>query len=595
MFRRSPARWLAYAVWWALATSLAESAALARGYWLGYAIPEFQLAWWLPIGYLLMFPPVTALAVLMFRRRAPRPFYVGVLTCLASLGAFGLAIAVRKFHQEAALLLSIGVGVQLARAAARRSAAIERMGRLSLPVLALASALIAGGAWGRLVLNERHALATLSTADQRAPNVLLIVLDTVRAESLGLYGYVSAATPNLDRLARRGVIFDRALATAPWTLPSHASMFTGRWPHELHTGFRQPLDGRFPTLAERFARKGYLTAGFSANSDYGDREFGLSRGLAHFEGRPTTLTGSLLKTAVVRIVDQRVGLAAFLSPGRKYSARTAAENNDAFLDWLASRETGRPFFAFLNYFDAHEPYLVDDVVGSRFPAERRLARIGVDPDSRTPEDVRKLNYAYDATLASLDEQLGRLFVSLRQRGDLEHTIVVITADHGEHFGEHGGLLGHSSSLYTQLLHVPLFVSYPPDVPRNRHVQSVVTLRDLAATVLDLAGLSMPEDQLPGHSLRSCWATATDGDSCVGSAVVSEVQRGEGDLPSWYPTRRGNLGSIVRHELHYIRNYGDGQEELYDLSNDLKETRDLAATRPDDLAKLRTALERHDTD
>jgi len=115
------------------------------------------------------------------------------------------------------------------------------------------------------------------------PNVLLIVLDTVRAKSLGLYGYGRPTTPRLERLARYGTVFKSAFSTAPWTLASHATMFTGRYPHELSTGFLSPLDTTYLTLAELFTSEGYQTAGFAANTFYASQEFGLSRGFTHYE------------------------------------------------------------------------------------------------------------------------------------------------------------------------------------------------------------------------------------------------------------------------------------------------------------------------
>ena len=116
-----------------------------------------------------------------------------------------------------------------------------------------------------------------------SPNVLLIVLDTVRADHLSLYGYERPTTPNLEQLGKRGIRFDKARATAPWTLPSHASMFTGRWPHELGEKWMTPLRGNFPTLAEYLGDRGYATAGFVANVGYCSQETGLARGFTHYE------------------------------------------------------------------------------------------------------------------------------------------------------------------------------------------------------------------------------------------------------------------------------------------------------------------------
>ena len=155
-------------------------------------------------------------------------------------------------------------------------------------VLAIMLLTFGGRAW-----SEYRASAALPPAPADARNVLLIVWDTVRAGNLSLHGYGRRTSPNLERLAGRGVRFDQAFATAPWTLPSHSSLFTGRWPHELTADWRSPLDETYPTLAEYLAAHGYDTAGFVANLDYCSRETGLSRGFAHYEDYPIELVGCL--------------------------------------------------------------------------------------------------------------------------------------------------------------------------------------------------------------------------------------------------------------------------------------------------------------
>jgi arylsulfatase A-like enzyme len=171
----------------------------------------------------------------------------------------------------------------LARLAGRHSHVLIVAMRSTFLVSALAVIAIAGGAlgWPRWV--ESRAIAALPAPPAGAPNVLLIVLDTVRARSLGLYGYERATSPNLDRFAKNGVVFSHAFSASPWTLPSHGAMFTGRLPHELSGGWMTPIDGTYPTLAEALSSVGYLTAGFIANTTYCPAEFGLARGFSHYE------------------------------------------------------------------------------------------------------------------------------------------------------------------------------------------------------------------------------------------------------------------------------------------------------------------------
>lgn len=138
---------------------------------------------------------------------------------------------------------------------------------------------------GAAALKEHRAVAGLVPPATHAPNVLIIVMDAVRAPNLSAYGYARRTTPKLERFAERSVRFERAIVTAPWTLPSHASMFTGRYPHEMSADWEVPLDATDPTLAEVLRDRGYITAGFVANYIYGQPEFGLSRGFVHYESR----------------------------------------------------------------------------------------------------------------------------------------------------------------------------------------------------------------------------------------------------------------------------------------------------------------------
>jgi arylsulfatase A-like enzyme len=203
-----------------------------------------------------------------------------------------------------------------------------------------------------------------------APNVLLIVLDTVRADHLSVYGYPRGTTPTLERLAARGIRFDEARAPAPWTLASHASFFTGRWPHELGVQWLTPWQGNFPTLAEYLGARGYATAGFVANAGYCSYETGLARGFTHYEDYVLARLGSLRTAGLVDAAVKTFGeLTLPLDQGRLHSPRDvvgdwffsgerkrAEQINRDFLDWFARRrEPGRPVFVFLNYLDTHTP------------------------------------------------------------------------------------------------------------------------------------------------------------------------------------------------------------------------------------------------
>jgi arylsulfatase A-like enzyme len=382
------------------------------------------------------------------------------------------------------------------------------------------------------------------------------------------------------------VTFDRAFATAPWTLPSHASLFTGKWPHELGTGWAAPMPPGHLTLAERLHALGYATGGFAANIVYASWLFGLQDGFARYRdyGRsPTEILGasSLGRWLLIRWNRWQ---GTYVMAGRI----DAPEVNRAFRRWHAGVDTGRPWFAFLNYFDAHDPYVPDAPYRTMFPGTDERYRSLAILRERPPDELRALRAAYDGAIASLDHDVGSLLDDLERDGALRNTIVIITSDHGEEFGEHG-VTGHGSSQYVPVLQVPLIVLLPDAAAAGTRIRRFVSLRDVAATVEDLVGADAR--QLPGHSLQPLW----QGDSAATiSPVFSDVQR-LATLPGRYPIAHADIQSlIVEDRWHLIRPEGRSVE-LFDLATDSLETHDLArdplhATRvqamSDSIARLR---------
>jgi arylsulfatase A-like enzyme len=429
---------------------------------------------------------------------------------------------------------------------------------------------------------ERQAAAALPTPTPGAPNVLLIVLDTVRSSNLGLYGYDRPTTPVLQRWAADSVVFENAITTAPWTLPSHGSLFTGRAPGALHVGFRQPLPEAPPTLAEAFGSHGYASAGFVANLLYTSYESGLSRGFVHYDDYRvswplvylhSSLTRIDLKSTLPQARTVREGLKALAGSHVAPDGweppdvfRPADRVAAAFLDWQ-STVTNRPFFAFMNFYDAHGPYRAPEAFIKQFAR----ARGGSDVDR------------YDAAIAWTDHVIGTVLESLKQRGVLDNTIVIVTADHGEHFGEHG-LTDHANSLYLPLLHVPLMIRYPAGVPAGRRVSTLVSLRDLPATILELAGIR--NAAVPGTSLSQTWKTP--GRPIQGD-IVAELGKGINVDPV-FRNYRGDAAARLDERFHYIRN-GDGTEELFDYRADPQELQNLVndPARQPDVVHLRGGL------
>jgi arylsulfatase A-like enzyme len=412
--------------------------------------------------------------------------------------------------------------------------------------------------------SERRALAAFPPAPEGAPNVLLLVLDTVRASALGLYGGDPATSPALSRWAREGVKFEWAMSVAPWTLPSHASMFTGRYAGELSTSWRAPLDQRDSTLAELFETRGYATGGFVGNMHYTSWESGLARGFATFDDyrrsprqllRSASYTQTQLyqKLAESRSVSEvarairHPSLEVF--PRHWYDRKNASQVAEEFLDWQA-RMGSRPFFAFLNFIDAHSPYTAP-AAHRRFPPARAHF------------------HEYQAAISYLDTEIDSILTTLKSRGVLDNTVVIITADHGEQFREHG-LLQHGNSLYLDLLRVPLVIRFPGAVPAATQVQQAVSLRDLAATIVDLGRLERA--RVPGRSLRSTWSGS--GDSRV-SPVFAQANKTARRQAS-YPAAPGDMSSLMDDSAHYIR-HGMGRAELYAYRADTSEGTDSAAS------------------
>jgi arylsulfatase A-like enzyme len=521
---------------------------------------------------------VATLGSLFVRRSIPLAWSIG---CFAALGVFSLLLPYQQLARTASGLIAIGVGVQTARLLGRNPDRTRRGLRFATVLLAGVVVVVGAGTRGWRALARRRALSSLTAAAPGAPNVLFIVLDTVRRANLHLYGYTRPTTPELERRAPEMVVFDHAIAPAPWTLPSHASLFTGRQPGSLGADWLIPLGPGARTLAEALSARGYVTGGFVANLLYTSRQSGLSRGFVEYDDYPMSLRlviyhASLGRTWLFRSLTQAHSLrdlasALFhfdLRPGPVPAnvERPADSVTDAFLAWR-KRVDHRPYFAFLNYFDAHGPY--------RAPADY-LARFSHNP--------RLIIDRYDAAIAWLDHEVGRTLDSLQASGELDRTLVVVLADHGDQFGEHN-LKGHANSLYLPLLEVPLMIRYPAAAPGGIRVGATVTLADVAATVLDLVGENPPE--LPGNSLTRYWRTPQ---TAAPSLIMAEVSKGI-NLDSLFPNSHGPMRAILDDRLHYILD-GRSREELYAWRIDSLEERNLApdSALQSDMHRLRDRLD-----
>ncbi|HYN81242.1 MAG TPA: sulfatase [Gemmatimonadaceae bacterium] len=544
-----------------------------------------DLLWMLPAANLLLLGGVGAFFGVASTRWRGDWLGRAALAAFTAAAVLAMLFHFRMLHEVVSAVLSAGIGVRFADVIGGRRDRIGHVARrLTWPAVG-AVGLIAFSMFVTRALMERRALSKLGPAPANAANVLIVVLDAVRAPSLSVYGYGRRTSPELERFAAHSVKFERAIVTAPWSLPSHASMFTGRYAHELSADWDVPLDATYPTLAEVLRNRGYATAGFVANNFYGKPEFGLSRGFLHYESRKfgfaAIIATSKLGDALVRAINRLT--TSYHRPGRM----AAPEVNRRLLDWVPSRGS-RPFFVFVNYFDVHTPYVAPPPHNRLFSGTEPPTREMREGHRKTSAELEGLRDAYDQSISYVDSQLGILLKGLETRGALANTLVIVTSDHGEEFGEHGWA-GHGNGLYLPGLHVPLLIAFPGRIPGGTVIGDPVTLRDLPATVLDLLAPGR-QGGLPGNSLASRWRSTESVPGIPVSPVLTGVT-GPENAPSWYAVAKGDMKSIIVGKNHYIRN-GDGREELFDIVADPWETRDLARAKNGnaELAIARHALD-----
>ncbi len=572
----------AVAIWFGLLTGIVYGGTLVLRQELTGRITWVSphAIWMAPAAQIVLFLPL-ALLLVVVAQLAPRfPSFSASIWLFSFLSIFTSLLPYPQIARWSAALIAAGVATQLTRVLGPKRAPVVRGLIRSGVVLMLLVGLLGGGRAAWRSWQSRHGIDTLAAPGPGAPSVLMVVLDTAREMDLSLYGYGRPTTPALSRWASQGAVFERAISTAPWTLPSHGTLFSGAYPWQLSGDWRIRDDGRGVMLAELFQARGYRTAGFVANLLYTSYETGLARGFLEYDDYPlsfhqillhspvcqTALFTTLVRARSVRGAARELrkfNLGVVQNPGDEY--RDATNVTGAFLDWQAGLGD-RPFFAFLNYFDAHGPYRSPERFKSAFAAG------GGDRDR------------YDASIAYLDSEVDRLLSALAKRGALDHTIVVIVADHGEQFGEHK-LTGHANSLYLPLLHVPLIVRYPARVPAGIRIAQTVSLRDVGATILDLAGAGQASS-FPGSSLMPL---VSHGDTTGLSPVISELSQGINVNPA-FPNAHSSMASLIDGSYHYIRN-DRGAEELYAWRTDSLELSNLASSPAlsDTLLRLRERI------
>jgi arylsulfatase len=444
---------------------------------------------------------------------------------------------------------------------------ITELGRAALIVL---STLLAG-------CDGRSAAGTPGAR----PNIIFVLVDTLRADRLGCYGHPGGLSPMMDELARQGVLFEQAIATSPWTLPSIASIFCGYYPtvHKV-TSYREALQmsqgaagavryfgDEFTTLAEVLQANGYLTAGFSANP-FITQKLGFAQGFEHFDS--------------------------------SFAANETHGNvvNEAALRWLAQRDKSKPFFLYLHYMDVHDPYKAGDkyveplvAAVEQMPNKTPLSEAEMKRHKDyfgksavayrgVPRHMRLFRYAeywrarYDAGVPQVDQYLDELRGKLSEMGLWDDAYVILTADHGESLGEHE-LWAHGLSAHQDQLHVPLILRWPGKLAPDRRLPQTVRLFDLMPTLLAQLGIDVPPD-LQARSLAGL--------------ISGEAQS---SLPAFAEAvkRRPGEKAFVSGKWKLLAYMDEDRYELYDLDEDPTEQHDLAGQYPQRVTELRELLGR----
>ncbi|HXT19522.1 MAG TPA: sulfatase, partial [Thermoanaerobaculia bacterium] len=434
----------------------------------------------------------------------------------------------------------------------------------------------------------------------RYPDVVLVSIDTLRADHLGAWGHKPSITPELDRIGAEGVVCARTLAPAPWTTPSIASLLTGL-PTVRHdagrplasgpTFERSPLGSSFATLAERFAAAGYRTRAVVANGFLGPQS-GMAQGFDEFSNPSggAFFAGMLRDMPLTRLVVAMV-------PAVKWGDPRAAGLTDKALGWLAEKDD-KPLFLWVHYMDTHAPYMRDparldvmdtlDMVRRTPPKPQPDGTVVGEVFGNTemvrggllwlgPRDRERLASYYAGEVAYVDRHVGRLFAALRERAARRPVVAAVTADHGEELWDHGHF-EHGHDYYVEVTRVPLVFWGPGRVPAGRRVESLTGLVDVAPTLLEEAGL--PTERWltdAGRSLVATFARPSD----ANAPAVSYASGGNlYGLPSAL-LEEGPWSYILR---------ANESEELYEVTSDPRERQNVAALHPDLLARFRQRLQ-----
>jgi len=456
-------------------------------------------------------------------------------------------------------------------------------------------------------------------------------MDTVRADHLSCYGYHRRTTPNIDRIAKQGILYENAFSAAPWTPPSHASIFTGEYPsHHKTLGKDVCLKRENTTIAEVLSQKGYETFGVTCCEILGLGS-GFEKGFAQYAEVKESFGSDPVKAFTQKNSSVKDLLRKIIH-GPDKGTYVATEQIKNFIK--RNKTKRRPFFVFVNYFTCHTPYDPPSPFKKRFCKEfdestlylqellmYRFLKRTTEKITNGNMNLQKLQWIasggggfsfsvkevsvsedewtvikswYDGELAYLDQQIGNLVNFLKDKHIFDNTLLIVTSDHGENFGEHG-LAVHPLCLYDSLLRVPLIISCPALIPKGQKISSLVSLVDIYPTVLEAAKAEDQKEIVDGKSLFPFDGQQIHDFVCAEYGALHT--HGFGGLGAWSlnPSTRNKLMKIdkgcksIRNSVYKYILWSD-REELYNIHDDPNEQVDVSKEHPDVAQKLKKQLE-----
>jgi len=432
------------------------------------------------------------------------------------------------------------------------------------------------------------------------PNILVFLMDTQPVRNIGCYGYSKNTTPNIDKIAEEGAVYENHFGTGSWTVPSHASLFTGEYQSGHGVGVQfEFMPDDYPTMPEILERAGYQTVAFSNNSWVNQDETNIARGWRDF-------------TLVKRPKRQNVQV----GPEDDFILDTNEDSGSLSTvklveEWLEKKwDRDKPFAMFINCIEPHlrvwapqpfrDQFLTDGVTDEKAREvnqdvfAERMGFVNRPGGHMTPEDWEILKMLYDGETACLDNRIGLLYNYLKQNGILDKTFLIITSDHGDLL-DRVGMMGHHLSLFDDLIHIPLIMRYPSVVPKNKCIKHLVQNCDLLPTLIDFLGIDddIAKEEIQGVSLVPTWD-----DHPVREFIIAEYMK---PLQTIERALRRNVNFDYRPWLRRIKVlrtldykyhwYSDGQDMLFDINKEPGERNNIIDKNPEQALKMKAILEK----